>query len=235
MKITPQLVEQIVAEVTAQLSAAQKESETSPTNRDSATSTPTIEQKTQANIDFVRLDDNVVTRDSLAAALGKHQKVVFGPKTVLTPTAHDYIRQHKIQWSRCTTTSATTADWPRLQVLVVNPSHAIDRAAREVNASRNIANSAADAASEAISLICRSECDTVVVLAEAAEVVACLANRNRAIRSGVVNSVDDAKSQQKLLGINVLSVKASQKSYVEVRNILKAVQSGGMPTVPEGW
>ena len=46
------------------------------------------------------ITDAVVTEATLAGRLSGVREVVFSAKTVLTPTAKDYLRSHQISWSR---------------------------------------------------------------------------------------------------------------------------------------
>jgi len=212
MSDTNNIVDEIVARVLAELTAAHH-----------GDSTPTI-------------FDNVVTAGTLSAQLGNARAVVFGPKTVLTPTAREFIRQNEIQWSRGDRTITTQTNATRCHALIVNSTSAVKRAIADTSSvDSSQANSVTDAAQQAVSMICRSDCDAVVVFSDVAETIACLANRNRKVRGVVVSSANDAKSQQKLLGSNVLAVKPSLLSYVEVRNVLRAVAGGGVPVAPDGW
>ncbi len=46
------------------------------------------------------IDDAVVTEATLASRLGSTSEVVFAARTVLTPTARDYLRSNNVSWTR---------------------------------------------------------------------------------------------------------------------------------------
>ncbi|MFK7822372.1 MAG: hypothetical protein AB8G99_27000 [Planctomycetaceae bacterium] len=48
----------------------------------------------------LKIDDAVVTEGTLAGRLSGVSEVVFSARTVLTPTAKDYLRSHNISWTR---------------------------------------------------------------------------------------------------------------------------------------
>ena len=55
------------------------------------------------------IDDAVVTEATLAARIGSASEVVFAPRTVLTPTARDYLRSNNISWTRSGSAGAAGA------------------------------------------------------------------------------------------------------------------------------
>ena len=247
MNNTVNIVDEIVARVLAELSPAPSRPDQANQPAKSLSTSDNIIERTVSTAEesglrssgnsTVTITDNVVTAETLSKKLSGTNTVIFAPRTVLTPSARDFISKHNINWSRCDRAIDTQNSKPvRCHALIVNSTPAIKQALAEMaTVESTLADSVADASQRAISMICRSDCDVVVVFSDLAEMIACLANRNHQVRGAVANDANDAKSQQKSLGVNVLAVKPSLLSYVQVRNILSAVIGGGVPSAPDDW
>ena len=90
MTTDAQLIEDVVESVLRKLRGCSQ-----PT-RGTALAAPPVQQRSSGPV----IDDAVVTEATLAGRLTGASEVVFSAKTVLTPTAKDFLRSNQISWSR---------------------------------------------------------------------------------------------------------------------------------------
>ncbi len=190
--------------------------------------------------DVTLIDEPVITEDVLADITTNGKPIQIGPQAVLTPTARDFLKSHNVNWIRAAAGGATstTRCW---KAFIVQETEAAKQAIAELQRSTSVtwqqelADCTDQAAQAAIDAICRAECEGVVILAKAAQRVACLANRNERVRASVVTDVRSVGTIRKCLGANVYVVCPRGRSFVELRNILRAVGSIGTPQPPANW
>jgi hypothetical protein len=186
------------------------------------------------------LDDKVITGDLLETRINGRHRLVIGPNTVLTPSARDFLRSREIEWSRADKSDTQRPAGQVWKAIVVQPTPAVESALAEatrtaaVRWERELVATAPEAASMAVSVLCRVEAAGVVVFAEAAEAVACLANRNRRVRAAAINDLRHVESVRETLGANLFCVDPRGRSHFEVRNILKQA-TAATPCVPKCW
>ena len=82
---------------------------------------------------------------------------------------------------------------------------------------------------DAISSLCRADAAGVVLFASAAEKAACLANRNQKVRAAAVQDVNHLRDVISQMGPNLICVNPKQKSFIELRNLIKTFVKAGIP------
>lgn len=178
----------------------------------------------------VRLPIAVITADILSAAVKPGQSVQIGLKSLLTPSAKDWLKQHRIDWQRSadvTKAVEIAAMSGRGQLLLSTVNSTVRGAADSVfrglpHWSRHIGGTAQEIVETAKQAITTAECELVIITSRDAELVACLANRNPAIRAAVGNSFDHVRRVDASLSPNVIVVDPTERSFVELRNLFRA-------------
>jgi len=173
----------------------------------------------------VQISEAVVTQALLAETINGAKQVQIGPKAILTPSARDFVRNHGIQVLREPSTPRGAASI-RLQVIatVSTPATAASVEgfqARGIAVDFRLLGIPAEAASQAISALCRGEAAKVVVFTSHPELVACLANRNDRLRAAAVADAAGAERVQKTLNPNLLAIDPSTRGVHELKALLK--------------
>lgn len=178
----------------------------------------------------ISLTDRVITGDLLAEKVkAKGAQLVVGAKAVLTPTALDYIRIHRLELVRLTgsadkkTASGPTAS-ARWKLVVVRSSPAIEKLYAELGSgwSREMLGCPDDAATLAITELSRGGVEGLVILATQTHRAACRANRNEAVRAAAVHDAASIKLARTQMRLNVIAIDPTSKTYFELRNIFAA-------------
>lgn len=185
----------------------------------------------------LRLEAHVVTHEVLEAKLNGAKRIVVGKRTVLTPSAREFLKKNGITCDRDGQGATKTA--ARWKLIVSSSGKAVESVASELQRTstfeRQIAGTAAEAADAAVSIICRGEADGVVALSNQPEAIACRANRSTKVRAAVAANVQRLPEIQQALGANVYCVDPIGRSYFELRNLLRAIAATGVPRIPVGW
>jgi hypothetical protein len=209
------LIEQIVAEVMRRLMPnASSAPASSATNNGQTT----------------QLAESVITAEVLAENGSGRASITVGPRAIVTPSAHDWLRHHKVKLIRgvasATASPAKTSD--RL-VIVHSADQTVDRVledtARQTNGGwkRKSVGTADEAASKAIGEFRRDSSRVIVVLTSEPEVAACLANRNEKVRAAVVADAAAAARVKSGLNGNVFVIDPAGRSFFELRNIIRQI------------
>ncbi len=222
------LVAKIVGEVMHRLRPVAQSVRPEPTApRAVLPSAPSIQSSTTFAI-----TDRVVTGELLASRLNgqKWAKVAICPKAVITPSAFDYLRSHKIVWHRNTAEAAPNPNKPitRWKALLVtatqNVLQAIEHTENQTFGkqwSHELLSTADEAVSNATNALCRGEASGIVVFAEHAELICCRANRNEKVNSAVVSDVQLIPALKQYMNLNLMVVRPTGRSFFELRNLLK--------------
>jgi hypothetical protein len=221
------LIDRIVANVLEQLQPATPRAVTHP----AAATQPAA----------VRLSQAVITADVLSAAVKPGQTVQVGAKSLLTPSARDWLRQHQIVWTRTTGQSdvsagTTVAMRGQLLLSTVTPAvrGAVDSLFRSIrNWQRQVVGPAREASEIAVRAIATADCDRVLITSRDAELVACLANRQAAVRAAVVSSADHVQRLEASVSPNLWVVDPTAKSLMELRNLFRSCVALGKPQPKE--
>ncbi len=176
--------------------------------------------------------DSVITADLLAAKAKGQRVVEVGTKAIVTPSAKDWLRQHKVELKRIVLSSPVLSVRPKRMAIVQTGGAAVERVIEDArragvsNWRRELVGPAEDAAKLAISAICRGEAVSVVVFSNQPDKVACLANRNEDVRAVAVFSVADVERVQAALSCNVFVISVGSRSSVELTRQLRSIESG---------
>jgi hypothetical protein len=174
----------------------------------------------------VLISERVITAEVLLRDLRGAGRVVIAPKALLTPTANDIIRMRRLEVVRQSAQAIASTTVRRRWVILVGQSLPAVTAA--VGAWRTaggrletaLVGTAAEAAARAISAICRGEADEVLVIAAQPESVACLANRNEAVRGVVLVESAAVARLRESLRPNVWVVDAAPRGGVDLSSLL---------------
>ena len=176
--------------------------------------------------------DRVVTAELLASRLNgqKWAKVAICPKAVITPSAFDYLRTHKIVWHRNTAEAAPNPNQPmtRWKALIVTATPGVLQAVEHTESqtfgkqwSHELLSNADEAISASTSALCRGDASGIAVFADHAELIACRTNRNEKVNSAVVSDVQLIPALKQYMKLNLMVVRPSGRSFFELRNLLK--------------
>lgn len=207
-----------------------------------ATPRAVTEAATTPKFTAVALTDAVITADVLSAIVKPGQSVQIGTKSLLTPSAKDWLKQHRIDWRRGvtdTTLASSAATSIRGQLLLSTVNATVRGAADSVfrglsHWTRSIGGTAKEAVETATRSIATAECDRVIVTSRDADLVACLANRNLAVRAAVVTSTDHVRRLEASLSPNVIVIDPTERSFVELRNLFRSCALLGKPKDAQG-
>ena len=232
-------VDQIVANVLKQLSAGGSGAE-SGSDKGQGTSAkggvaslppaPSLTSHLSPLTPLVTLTDRIITGDILAEKASGATQIIIPDKAILTPTAHDFLKLRKVQLIRVseavTKAGAAKTDtgitsW---KLITVTSTPAVARLTGELGTgwSREILGCPDDAASLAISSICRGDAGGIVILSKQHFRAACRANRNDKVRAVSISSPSEVKTAREQLRLNVIAIDPTNRSYFELKNILGA-------------
>lgn len=190
----------------------------------------------------IELLDPVITAKLLQDRAATASALRFGPKSLLTPSARDWLHTRKVPWSREATSSATsTSANPAKRRLLLSTITPTVRAVQSTLSRElpgwgcDLIGKATEVVETVARLISTAEAELVVAISDRAELIACYANRSAKVRAAVVTSIEPLTSMAKHLGANVIVLDPSGKSYIELRNILRACAALGRPQPPLGW
>lgn len=247
------LIERIVANVLEQIQAP---GATAPSTSSSApapvlTSTPAHRSASRKEAELsataasdstepLRLTDAVITAAVLEkAGVSGQPTLVVAPKAVLTPSAHDWLRQRRISWTRQLPGqqpgAAKNARWQLLATGITPTVRSLlDQMSRSHRDwERQLCGNVSELVELAGRLVTTAEVERVFVISKAAELVCCRVNRQRPIRAAVVYSVDHLKSIEADVAPNVVLVNPVKKSLMELRHLVQACSLLPPPQTPE--
>ena len=236
------LIEQIVSNVLAQLQPASVRPVVELPK--SAPKAIAVEQmKSVEKSAVVELTASVITADLLEANARAGQPLKIGRRSILTPSARDWLHTKRIDWSRidklATGGSSTTKGAARWQLIVQTVTPTVkalhDGLKRQPEGWKiELVGQPVEAVTLAMSSISKAEHDGVAILSEYAEIIACRANRNERVRAAVISDRKQLELTMQHLGVNVVCINPNGRTFIEMRNLLRdcAVKR---PVVPAGW
>jgi len=215
------LIDRIVANVLEQLQPAMPR----------AVAAVTAETKSTA----IELSRPVITADLLNEQVKPGQAVCIGPKSLLTPSAKDWLRQHQVDWQRGSTRGGDPSSPVMRGQLLLSAITPTARGAADIvfrslpHWQRQIVGDANEAAEAAVRALTAAECDRVLLTSSNADLVACLANRSRTVRAAVVTSAEHVRRLEACLSPNLWIVDPAGRSLMELRNIFRSCVALGRP------
>jgi hypothetical protein len=228
-------IDRIVAGVLEQLrlpsAAAPRPVESSPAAKPADAKTTPIE-----------IRDSVITGTLLEDRGIISGPIVFGRKSVLTPSAREFLATRKLDWRRADSATGGSENFSAKWLAIVTRSTpavsaALDLIAKDAPAqwNRELTGCHREAATRAVGAVCRGECDAVVIITRKPEAAVCRANRNPNLRGAVVVTAARVKAIKAALGANLFAVDPTDRSAFELRNLLREIGSGGRPSPPSDW
>jgi hypothetical protein len=178
----------------------------------------------------VHVPGRVVTHELLVASAKGVSVVRIDAKAILTPSAHDYIRQNKIDVVRDNPATPGQFAKVRWQIIITNSTPQIAIAVEGLSAfgiacEVILLGAATEVAAQAICAICRGEAAQVVVFTEQPELVACLANRNERMCAASVCDLAGVERARRNLQANVLALDPTDRNVHELRTLLNAFRA----------
>ena len=235
------LIEQIVSNVLAQLQPASVRSVVeSPKSAPKTTMTVKSVVERPAAIE---LTASIITADLLEVTARVGQPLKIGHRSILTPSARDWLHTKRIDWSRIDKLSAGdsgatkgTARWQLIVQTVTPTVKALhDGLKRQPEGWKiELVGQASEAATLAIGSISKAEHEGVAILSEYAEIIACRANRNERVRAAVISDRKQLELTMQHLGVNVVCINPNGRTFIELRNLLRDC-AAKKPQAPAGW
>ena len=178
-------------------------------------------------------------------ALSGASRIAVAERAIVTPAAWDVARERGVKIVRsggcfgehrfashlkCAAKRDDTASATSLLIVVRN-TDAIDRLWDDVRGPwrRELLGCPDDASAQAISALCRGDASCIVIFAAQAHRAACLANRNERVKAVVVGDAGDVRSVRSQLRANVWCVDPADRSWFELRNLIRAISAQGEP------
>ncbi len=230
------LIEQIVSNVLAQLQPASVRPVVESPK--SAPKMMTIEKP-----GTIELTASVITADLLEETARVGQPLKIGRRSILTPSARDWLHTKRIDWSRidklASGGSGTTKGAARWQLIVQTVTPTVkalhDGLKRQPEGWKiELVGQPVEAATFAMSSISKAEHDGVAILSEYAEIIACRANRNERVRAAVISDRKQLELTMQHLGVNVVCINPNGRTFIEMRNLLRDCVAK-RPVTPAGW
>jgi hypothetical protein len=214
------LIAEIVQRVLKELGTAPGGAPPAATARPAASSSPPA----------VLLDAPVITRELLENGANGATRIHTRRGALLTPSARDFLRERRIEVVVETARVAEPAQAaaPRCRVLLARGTPQVAaavvtaRTAGIVDEPR-IVGTAAEAAAEATSLLCRGDAPRVVVFSDEPELIACLANRNERVRAVAVPGTAGLERLRASMKPNLFATSPEGRSEFEIVRLLKTI------------
>lgn len=220
MNPTPEQIEQIVQRVMLQLRTGSSD----PVRGQSVAlvNRPAREEVSR------HLSASVITEDLLQRETGGAGQITLDPRAVITPSGHDYLRRHALNWTRSGSNAAQPSTTGRTAILLHAAGGVITEmisglAQQDSDCDFRLADDRKAAAEETVSRICRGENHRIILLTDH-EIEACI-ELNRHPRLHAV-AVDNHRTMTRALRqtrVNVFCVGVDETSGFELRNLVKSL------------
>ena len=236
------LIEQIVSNVLAQLQPASVRPVTESPK--STLKTMAVEKlMTVEKPAVIELTASVITADLLEATARAGQPLKIGRRSILTPSARDWLHTKRMDWSRIDKLavggSSMTKGAARWQLIVQTVTPTVkalqDGLKRQPEGWKiELVGQPVEAVTLAIGAISKAKHDGVAILSEYAEIIACRANRNERVRAAVISDRKQLELTMQHLGVNVVCINPNGRTFIELRNLLRDC-AAKRPQVPAEW
>ena len=183
-----------------------------------------------------RLSNSVLTEDILKG-LKLTRQVFVSERTILTPSARDYLRRKNITWSRTNGSQSGLSEQEsaRWSVLLLNDAPRIQPVIKDMqNVSLELVSSNSEAVAQTISKICRASASGVLICTENVYEVACRVNRQPKVRAAVVSSPEEVRATQTQIQANVFCIHTKPVPLYTVRNLIREITQSA-PTTFQKW
>lgn len=242
MNVSAELIDRVVRDV---LQALQQRVDVtvapSMESRSTAGLTPspatsTTNHAAPAKLDLTSLA--VVTEVELSATQ-RHSAVLFGQRTIVTPSAHDIIRQRQLQVTR---QSHDTARQPQTtwaiiaQTALSTPGHgSAVLTGLPTGWSYRLGATLSENISECVRRISRAEISGILLTTSTPHRAVCLANRHRSIRAATLTSVMELPAIHAETAANLYIVDDRQLSRFGLVSFARAISRLPPPARLQNW
>ncbi|MBX3451624.1 MAG: hypothetical protein KF777_18835 [Planctomycetaceae bacterium] len=242
MTMNAGLIEQIVQGVLAELSPATSPVRAAPTPPASVSSQPVAPQPAKPEVAVVsaaKVLDAVITADLLDGKARGAKRIEIGQKSLLTPSARDWLRTKQVQWLRQSKSSSGPSAGAIWRLLIQTSTPVVQGVKtwlidQSPNWQAELAGTVPEAVKSAVTQLATAEVNGVAIVSDAADVACCLLNRHASVRAAVVGTRAEWTSIRTRLGPNAVCVPPGKLSLMELRNLLKDI--GSQPSVkPANW
>lgn len=183
----------------------------------------------------VGLMDAVITAATLEGLkLPSGAQVIVSPKSILTPSAHDWLRQRNVIWrkQRSTPKPGSNAPVGQWQLLASSVPPMVRSLLDTMQRSHpdwrtQLTGSAAEVVEQAVRLLTTGEVNRLLVTSTSAELIACRANRHERIRAVVVQSAEQLRTVEPELSPNLVVVNPQARSLMELRHLVQTCSGLG--------
>lgn len=248
------LVDQIVSNVMDQLHRGSSRTDNVPAMKSSLPTTSSIPGPAEHRVAPTKSDPKsidkptvielaapVITAQLLESSVTAGQPIKISRRSIITPSARDWLNSKRIDWIRGERSGGTSANpisarWMLILQSVTPTVKALhDGLKRQPEGwTIELAGQPAEAAAMAIGSISKAEHDGCVIISNFAEVIVCRANRNDRVRAAVISDRKQLELTMTHLGANVVCINPMGRTFIEMRNLLRDC-STLKPTVPAGW
>lgn len=220
------LIEQIVANVLQQLQ---------PSSTARSASAPPTSHPTET-----RLDLPVITAETLQHKVQPGQRLQIAAHAVLTPSARDWLKAHGVIWQRSSRTAAGSpasgTRWLLVGTMTAATRSLVHLLPREFPEwSWQPCSEPRQLVEAAVQRLSTGSAEWVVAVSAQAAAVACRTNRQSAVRAAVVSQAAEVPQLVAAMGVNLVVIDPQGKSFVELRNVLRACAASAPPRCPPGW
>lgn len=229
MTITVEYIDQIVRTVLREMQSRTGSAQSALNSSEHA------QQAADSSAELLRIHEPVVTEAVLVGAGAAGRVISLIPGAVLTPTGRDYVRKNNIRLSSSFTTasrsiSQSTKHASEVQGLLIalpGSATAVSSAAAAGWGSITVQTDS-EAAAKAVE---QAGVRSVVCFGGEASLVACLLNRNDAIRAAVIESSTDLLALNHVMAPNVLCLNSLGWSFGSLLRLMRTWKrntSGGI-------
>lgn len=212
MPLSTDTIDRIVANVLTQISTR-----TETVKPVEATQTP--------EPDKIEFSERVITAETLET-VSPGATITVNERSIVTPAAKDLIRERKLIVSRSQSLMNSSTGGERTSIAVVQYTDGLKRVLSELNSTnKEMFGCPDDAASFAISELCRAGATNVLIFAQQTYRAACLANRNRKAKAVAIRDAGEVKLVRKQLRANVWCIDPSDRSFFELKNLMKVIDT----------
>jgi hypothetical protein len=223
------LIDEIVSRVLRELRSAEGSAPSPTASPASVAVTPPASkaESSPAPTNRVTVLGAIVTGELLEKSIGGAKIVHVTPKAILTPSARDVVRHRGLEIVRESKASAKP-EAPGWRILVSSAGAPVDAALDALRSAgigfdRQLTGTSDEGVTLATSALSRGEVPGIVLLTQAPEMAACLANRSDKIRAVPLRDVATLSEIRKQFAPNLLAVDPTKKSGFELRQLLKAI------------
>lgn len=217
MHLSSETIDQIVRNVMRDMQS--RKSSNGPT-------APITVQPVEDLASVVRIDNKVITEEVLVKARAAGRAVALSPAAVMTPSARDFIRRNDVRLaSRAQGSAAATSG-----LLIGIGSETLAFSAAGAAGWKTLATASEI---DAATIVSRQEVPAIVTCGGEPSVVACLLNRNPAMRAAVITRSTNLVTLATVMNPQVVCLESFGWSFGELLRTLRSLSTSGL--VPTTW